>query len=140
MPISGVGAATAGVSQLLSAASGLIRSGGPTIARAATSPLDSALRKNVDEAFGQGGSPSDIASRLEPEVSKTLQQHGVSDDQRHSVLDQLRQLFAQGDDPTQLRQAVTQLLSGVAQSVASSNSSPPSLPDGDVGQAIDFNA
>lgn len=140
MPISGIPSAAAGVSPLVSMASGLVRSGGPTSANAATSPLDSALRKTVDEAFAQGGSPSDIASRLEPEVSKTLQQHGVSDDQRHSVLDQLRQLFAQGGDPTQLRQAVTQLLSGVAQSVASSSGSPPSLPGGDLGQTIDFSA
>jgi hypothetical protein len=140
MPISGVGPATAGISPLVSAASGLIRSSGPTSAGAAQSPLELALRKNVDEAFAQGGSPSDIAGRLEPAVSKTLQQYGVSEDQRSAVLDQLRQLFAQGGGATQLRPAVTQLLSGVAQSVANSNSGPPSLPGGDLGQEFDFSA
>lgn len=138
--IRAVGSAVGQLPFLAPAAGSAPPSGGITPAGGAATSLERALRRNIDEAFAQGGSASDIASRLEPEVSKTLQQHGVSDEQRSSILDQLRQLFAQGGDTTQLRQAVTQLLSGVAQSVATSNSSPPSVPGGQVGQAVDFSA
>ena len=139
MPISGVGSVPAGVSPFVSPIV-LSRSGGPTAAGAPPSPLELALRKNIDEAFAQGGSPSDIASRLEPQVSKTLQQYGVSEDQRRSVLDQLRQLFAQGGDTTQLRQAVVRLLGGVAQSATGPSGGPPSVPGGEMGQSLDFSA
>jgi hypothetical protein len=139
--ISGLGPASAGMAPLLTgSASGLTRSAGAALAGAAPNALELALRKNVDDAFAQGGSLSDIAGRLEPQIAETLQQYGASDQQRSSVLDQLRQMFAQGGEPTQVRQSVSQLLSAVAQSIGASNHGPPSMPGGSVGQAVDFSA
>ncbi|HVX09780.1 MAG TPA: hypothetical protein VHC22_01130 [Pirellulales bacterium] len=102
--------------------------------------LQRALRQQIDQAFNQNSSLSDTASSLADKVSTTLQQYGVSDDQRNEVLQQLQQVFAQAGDKSQARQGAQQLLDNFAQSLNSTPAGPMPVSSPDSGQNLDITA
>jgi glutamate racemase len=102
--------------------------------------LQRALRQQIDQAFSQNTSLSDTGSALADKVSTTLQQYGVSDDQRNAVLEQLQQVFSQAGSKAQARQSAQQLLDNFAQSLNSTPDVQSAISSPDSGQNLDITA
>ena len=82
----------------------------------------------------------ETGASLADKVSATLQQYGVSDEQRNAVLDQLKQIFAHAGTRAEARQNAQRLFDNFVQSL---NPAPAEQPPGaspDAGQNIDFTA
>lgn len=86
------------------------------------SQLQRILRQQLDQAFKQGASLSDTGSSLAEKVSATLQQYGVSEDQRNQVVDSLTQIFSQAGSRAEARQNAQQYLDNFVQSLNTSPS------------------
>lgn len=140
--IGGIGSSAAALSSLLSSA-GISTASNTGTNQASTSPasqpgdlagqpgdLVASLQRDIDYAFKNGKSLDDIGRWLNQRVSATLRNHGVGDDQRQAVLDQLRQIFAEGGSKTDVRQSVDWYMQQVASDFDPAGS----------GQGVDFTA
>lgn len=147
--IGSVGQSASALSAILSPPAGLSLSSadgaGPAGAAGATQPdeLLSALQRDVDYAFKNGKSLDEIGKWLNQRISATLRNHGVSESQRQSVLDQLQQVFAQGGSKADVRQSVEELVQTAVANLdpagASSGSADGSM-TAEIGQNLDFTA
>ncbi|HET6882724.1 MAG TPA: hypothetical protein VFI31_21330 [Pirellulales bacterium] len=99
--------------------------------------LQRVLRQQLDQAFKQGTSLQETGQTLADQVSATLQQYGVSDDQRNTVLDQLNQVFVQAGSRSEARQNAQQLLDSFVQSLGGPTSGQAATPSPDAGQNLD---
>lgn len=81
------------------------------------SQLQRVLRQQLDQAFKQGASLSDTGNSLAEKVSATLEQYGVSEDQRNQVVDALTQIFSQAGNRAEARQNAQQYLDNFVQSL-----------------------
>lgn len=106
------------------------------------SQLQRTLYQQLDQAFKQGSSLADIGSSLLPQISTTLQQFGVSDDERQAVLGNLQQVFAQAQTRADARQNARQVLDNFLQSMPSAGGSNQAVAaiDSPSGQSLDFTA
>lgn len=104
------------------------------------SQLQRILRQQLDQAFKQGSSLSDTGTTLANSVSTTLQQYGVSDDQRNAVIEQLNQIFAQSGSRSEARQNAQQLLDNFVQSLNGPADEQASTASLDSGQNLDVMA
>jgi hypothetical protein len=106
------------------------------------SQLQRTLYQQLDQAFKQGSSLSDIGSSIVQQVSTTLQQYGVSDDQRQVVIGNLQQVFAQAQNRSDARQNARQVLDQFLQSLQPSDGTEQALPatDAAMGQSLDLTA
>lgn len=147
--IGSIGQSASALSALLSplAGSGLTGAGGlaPSSDTASTGQDDlvGSLQRDVDYAFKNGKSLDEIGRWLNQRISATLRNHGVSDAQRQSILDQLQQVFAQGGSKADVRQAVDQLLTGAAnefETAGPNGGSVDDSPAASLGQNVDFTA
>jgi hypothetical protein len=86
------------------------------------SQLQRTLRQQLDQVFKQGASLDDTGNSLAEKVSATLQQYGVSEDQRNQVVDGLSQIFSQAGSRAEARQNAQQYLDNFVQSLSSSPS------------------
>ena len=104
------------------------------------SQLQRLLRQQLDQALKQGSPLPETGSSLADKVSATLQQYGVSDEQRNGVIDQLKQIFAHAGSRAEARQNAQQLFDNFVQSLnpAPGEQLPGTSPD--AGQNIDFSA
>jgi hypothetical protein len=121
--VSSVGISASQLSSALSALNG----GGQGTADASSSTLSPSqlqrlLRQQLDQAFKQGASLSDTGTSLANTVSATLEQYGVSDDQREQVVTGLQQIFAQAGSRPEARQNAQQFLDNFVQSLNASPS------------------
>lgn len=109
---------------------------------ASISQLQRTLYQQLDQAFKQGSSLTDIGSSLLQQVSSTLQQYGLSDDQRQAVLGNLQQVFAQAQTRSDARQNARQVLDQFVQSLQPSAGDEQVVPasDSPTGQGLDFTA
>ena len=109
---------------------------------ASISQLQRTLYQQLDQAFKQGSSLTDISSSLLQQVSSTLQQYGVSDDQRQAVLGNLQQVFAQAQTRSDARQNARQVLDQFVQSLQPAGGTDQVAPasDSPTGQSLDFTA
>lgn len=116
--VNSVGITTSQLSSALSAINGT-----PQAATSAGSSnlsltqLQTILRQQLNQAFGQGTSLSDTGTTLANSVSAALQQYGVSDDQRDTVVSGLQQIFAQAGSRAEARQNAQQFLDNFVQSL-----------------------
>lgn len=127
------------LSNVVSALSPSGQSSGDT-ASLSLSQLQRILRQQLDQAFKQGSSLSDTGTTLANSVSTTLQQYGVSDDQRNAVIDQLNQVFAQSGSRSEARQNAQQLLDNFVQSLNGPADEQASTASLDSGQNLDVMA
>lgn len=144
--IGGVASSAAALTSLLSSA-GVSAAGNASSAGspAASQPADLAasLERDIDYAFKNGKSLDDIGRWLNQRVSATLRNHGVGDEQRQAILDQLRQIFAEGGSKAEVRQSVDFYLQQVAGDLSvagSSGAASAGTPDSPLGQAVDLTA
>lgn len=79
--------------------------------------LQRLLRQQLDQAFRQGTSLSDTGTSLANAVSTTLQQYGVSEDERDQVVSGLQQIFAQAGSRAEARQNAQQFLDNFVQNL-----------------------
>jgi pyruvate-formate lyase len=139
MSVNSIGLPPSTFSNVVSTLSGN-QAAGAAGAMVSMSQLQRALRQQVDQAFSQNSSLPDTSAALADKVSETLQQYGISDDDRNAVLQQLQQVFAQAGSPAQARQNAQQVLDNFVQSLnaAPGGQMSASLPD--AGQNLDFTA
>ena len=100
-------------------------------------------QRDIDYAFKNGKSLDEIGQWLNQRISATLRNHGVPDDQRQAILDQLQQTFAEGGSKSDVRQSVTTYLQQVADYLdptAASAASSPESAAAPLGQTVDFTA
>ncbi|MGH7135052.1 MAG: hypothetical protein ACREHD_04885 [Pirellulales bacterium] len=102
--------------------------------------LQRILRQQLDQAFKQGSSLADTGTTLANSVSTTLQQYGVSDDQRNAVIDQLNQIFSQAGGRSEARQNAQQLLDNFVQSLNGPADEQATAGSPDAGQNLDVMA
>ena len=86
------------------------------------SQLQRILRQQLDQAFKQGASLADTGNSLAEKVSATLEQYGVSEDQRNQVVDSLTHIFSQAGGRAEARQNAQQYLDNFVQSLNTSPS------------------
>jgi hypothetical protein len=133
-------------SQLSSALSAINGTAQPTTGAASGSlslnQLQTLLRQQLGQAFSQGASLSDTGTSLANTVSATLQQYGVSDDQRDAVVSGLQQIFSQAGSRAQARQNAQQFLDNFVQNLDPSAVTSPSAVSiaGGSGQNFDASA
>lgn len=145
--IGGIGSSAAALTSLLSSA-GIGTSASAAASQAAASPaspsgLAAALQRDIDYAFKNGKSLDDIARWLNQRISATLRNHGIGDDQRQAILDQLHQIFAEGGSKADVRQSVDlymQQVAGDFDPVGASTMTLANSPAPSLGQTVDFTA
>ncbi|HEX5443545.1 MAG TPA: hypothetical protein VFW87_06940 [Pirellulales bacterium] len=136
--IGGIGPSAAALTSLLSSPSSTANPQGA----APPDDLAATLQRDVDYAFKNGKSLDDIGRWLNQRVSAALRNHGVGDDQRQEILDQLHEIFVQGGSKADVRQSVDMYLQQVASDFSATGSSASSANAfaGPLGQTVDFTA
>ena len=104
------------------------------------SQLQRMLRQQLEQAFKKGSSLSDTGTALANSVSTTLDQYGVSEDQRNAVIDQLNQIFTRAGSRSEARQDAQQLLDNFVQSLKGPADEQSSASSPDAGQNLDVMA
>ncbi|HWB14590.1 MAG TPA: hypothetical protein VG826_35525 [Pirellulales bacterium] len=141
--VNSVGITTSQLSSALSALNGSAQStGDASQGSLSLTQLQRILRQQLDQAFRQGASLPDTGTSLANAVSATLQQYGVSDEERDTVVSGLQQIFAQAGSRSEARQNAQQFLDNFVQGLDGSTLASPAttstLPTS--GQNIDFSA
>jgi hypothetical protein len=104
--------------------------------------LQRTLYQQLDQAFKQGSSLSEIGTSLLQQVSATLEQYGVSDDQRQTVVNNLQQVFSQASNRSDARQNARQVIDNFFQTLQPSSTGDQTAPAGSPlpSQGIDLTA
>ena len=140
MSISSIGAFTSALSSYQPNASS-----NPFEVAANTSPLSPgqihnlrrSLRNDIEQAFQQGKSQSDIESRLEMNISTTLDKFNVSSSDRESITTSLHELFSQQRPTDELRSGVQQLVDRLVNGLPGNAIEASLSPYESVGQTLD---
>lgn len=140
--VSPTGQSSPSLSSVLTAFNANGTSTNSSVPLASVSQLQRTLYQQLDQAFKQGSSLSDVGSSLLQQISTTLQQYGLSDDQRQTVLGNLQQVFAQAQNRSDARQNARQVLDNFVQSLQPSSTTVQDTPttDSPTGQSLDFTA
>ena len=124
--VNSVGITTSQLASALSAINGTGQaSTGSASGSLSLSQLQSLLRQQLNQAFSQGSSLSDTGTSLADNVSATLEQYGVSDDQRDQVVSGLQQIFSQAGSRAEARQNAQQFLDNFVQGLDPSSVTAP---------------
>jgi hypothetical protein len=119
--VNSVGISASQLSSALTALNGGQAAGDTAQGSLSLSQLQRILRQQLDQAFKQGNSLADTATSLADKVSQTLQQYGVSDDQRNDVVAGLKQILGQAGSRAEARQNAQQFLDNFVQSLNASH-------------------
>ena len=135
-----VGITTSQLSSALAAINGTAQAAGDaSTGSLSLSQLQRLLRQQLDQALRQGAPLSDTGTSLADTVSSTLEQYGVSDEQRDQVVSGLQQIFAQAGSRAEARQNAQQFLDSFVQSLDPSTVTSP-LPAIAAGSGQNFDA
>jgi hypothetical protein len=140
--VNSVGITASQLSSALSAINGTTQAGDASQGNPSLSQLQRLLRQQLDQAFRQGTSLADTGTSLANSVSATLQQYGLSDEQRDTVVSGLQQIFAQAGSRSEARQNAQQFLDSFVQSLDGSTAAGQATASTSAasGQNIDFSA
>lgn len=114
--VNSVGITTSQLSAALSAINGTAQAAGDaSTGSVSLSQLQRILRQQLDQALRQGAPLTETGASLSNAVSGTLQQYGVSDEERDAVVSGLQQIFAQAGSRAEARQNAQQFLDNFVQ-------------------------
>jgi hypothetical protein len=139
--VNSVGITTSQLSSALSAINGPTQAAsGASTGSLSLDQLQRLLRQQLDQALRQGAPLSDTGTSLANAVSATLQQYGVSDEQRDGVVSGLQQIFAQAGSRAEARQNAQQFLDNFVQSLDPSTVTAPLTASVAAGSGQNFDA